>query len=427
MMREQTMEAVYSQLRQASAQIAIVDTHEHLPTEQARLAQSLSFTELFRHYTENDVYAWGMSEAACEEMYSEATSLERKWELFEPVYRHIRNGSYAHAARLTMARFYGLDDLNSLEDARLVTERMRASNTPGLYGRVLRDACGIDTCLVFNNEWHSDSMMRLVWLSDHFAEIGSMDMLRALSGDVGGVHMELDDYVRGLEAFFARQKENGIVGIKFLFAYKRDLSFGLPDRLAAEGLYRRVTLESLGWRPSVLGYDEMKPLQNYLVHQMLRIAGTLDLPVVFHTGIQAGNCNKLSNARFEEMWALFLRYPATRFVLLHTGLPWVDEAIHMAKYFPNVFVDLAWVHLISPEIAKRALRTCVDMLPRNKVLGFGGDYNFVELVYGHLELARDNIARALAEKTADGQMSPEDALAWQQALLSDNARALYRL
>lgn len=426
-MNQSTREAAYKALREASDNIAVVDTHEHLPPEAARLQQDLSFTELFRHYTENDVFASGMSARDCEEMYAAGTSLERKWALFAPVYEQVRNGSYARAARLTMARFYGLSDLTSLEDARLVTQRMREANKAGLYHQVLKDACGIETCLVFNNEWHKDDMMRLVWLSDHFTEIGSMDMLRAVARDIGGVHMELSDYLTALKAFLARQKEKGIVGLKLLLAYKRDLSFGMPDREAAERLYRRVTLESLAWRPFALGYQEMKPLQDYLVHCLLRMAGELGLPVVFHTGIQAGNCNNLNNARIDEMWALFLRYPDTRFVLLHAALPFIDEAIHMAKYYPNVYLDLAWVHLISPEIARRLIRTCVDMVPRNKVMGFGGDYNFVELVYGHLQSARENIAGALAEKVSDGHLELADALAWQQAMLSGNAKALYGL
>ncbi len=99
----------------------------------------------------------------------------------------------------------------------------------------------------------------------------------------------------------------------------------------------------------------------------------------------------------------------------------------LAKYFPNVTVDMAWMHAISPEISIRALRDWVDLVPRNKVLGFGGDYQVVEKVYGHLLLARENIAGALAGKVEQGAMSHREASAWVRALLWENPRAVYAL
>ena len=116
-----------------------------------------------------------------------------------------------------------------------------------------------------------------------------------------------------------------------------------------------------------------------------------------------------------------------RFDIFHIGLPWYAEAGLLAKYFRNVYVDMAWAHAISPEISRQALRTYIDMVPRNKVLGFGGDYCVVEKVYGHLELARDDITRVLAEKVAEGRLSEARALAWATALLHDNPIEAYKL
>jgi hypothetical protein len=67
------------------------------------------------------------------------------------------------------------------------------------------------------------------------------------------------------------------------------------------------------------------------------------------------------------------------------------------------------------------------MVPRNKVLGFGGDYAVVEKVYGHLELARDNIAQALADKVAEGALDKAGAAAWARAILHDNPIEAYKL
>jgi predicted TIM-barrel fold metal-dependent hydrolase len=216
-------------------------------------------------------------------------------------------------------------------------------------------------------------------------------------------------------------------GIKFLSAYMRDLRFDPVDAGTAERVFNRIADESCGMRPSVLGYEETRPLQDHLVHRLVQVAGDLGLVVVFHTGIQAGNYNDLENARPTRLRGIVHRFPRVRFNLLHGGLPFIDEAGMLAKYFPNVTVDMAWMHAISPEISVRALRDWVDLVPRNKILGFGGDYQVVEKVYGHLVLARENIAGALAEKVAQGAMSSQDASAWARALLWENPRVLYGL
>jgi predicted TIM-barrel fold metal-dependent hydrolase len=177
----------------------------------------------------------------------------------------------------------------------------------------------------------------------------------------------------------------------------------------------------------VLGYNECRPLQDYLTHRIVEFAGHLGLPVVFHTGIQAGNGNKPDNCRPERLWNLIARYRSSTFILLHAGIPWTDEAGMLAKYFPNVYLDMAWMHIISPEQAQSALRTWVDLVPRNRILGFGGDYGVVEKVYGHIRMAKQNIARALSAKIEQGDISEADARDWCKSMLSDNPRSVYAL
>jgi len=67
------------------------------------------------------------------------------------------------------------------------------------------------------------------------------------------------------------------------------------------------------------------------------------------------------------------------------------------------------------------------MLPRNKVLRFGGDYRIVENVCGHLLMARQNIARALSDKVEMGHISLQEANAWAKAVLLDNPIEAYKL
>jgi hypothetical protein len=409
------------------AQMDVIDTHEHLPNEPERLAQHVDFATLFSHYCRSDLVAAGLPDRQYDRFVGPHLSPAEKWDLLAPYYDLIFSGGYSRAAHLAMQRFYGLSRLQSAADADALSERIKQANTPGLYQRVLNDACRIATALNFSGMGVDRDFFTPVLFVTQYAEIASLDALHAIEAETGASGPTLSHYVDGLARHLDEARTKGLRGIKFLFAYSRDLRFHPVEAGLAERLFNRIVDESRGLRSFVLGYEETRPLQDHLVHRLIEIAGDLDLTVVFHTGIQAGNYNDLDNARPTQLWNLFRRFPNVRFNLLHSGLPFVDEAGLLAKYFPNVTIDMAWMHAISPEISIRALRDWVDLVPRNKVLGFGADYQVVEKVYGHLVLARENIAAALADKVDQGALTPNDARAWTRALLYDNPRAVYSL
>jgi hypothetical protein len=85
------------------------------------------------------------------------------------------------------------------------------------------------------------------------------------------------------------------------------------------------------------------------------------------------------------------------------------------------------MHLMGPAVARRALDQWLDAVPANKIFAFGGDFQVVEQVYGHLELARANVAEVLADKVARGRMNAREAIRVARMLFRDNPRAWYRL
>jgi predicted TIM-barrel fold metal-dependent hydrolase len=423
-------DALKQSLIEEMSEMDIVDTHEHLPSEGERLQQQVDFATLFSHYCRSDLVAAGMPDRQHDRLVAPGLSPTEKWEIIAPYYDLILSGGYSRAAHLAMERFYEMSRLESAADAEELSRRIQEANTPGLYRRVLKDACRIATAMNFADVAGKDvdpEFFSLILFVTPFAEIASLETLCAVESETGTSGTTLSRYLDGLARYLEEQKKNGLKGIKFLFAYSRDLRFEPEDGATAERIFNRIAAESCGLRASVLGYEEARPLQDYLVHRLTEVAGDLDLTVVFHTGIQAGNYNDLDNARPTQLWNMFRRYPKVRFNLLHAGLPFVDEAGLLAKYFPNVTIDMAWMHAISPEISVRALRDWIDLVPRNKVLGFGGDYHVVEKVYGHLVLARDNIATALTDRVEQGSMGREEARAWVHALLWENPRVVYRL
>jgi predicted TIM-barrel fold metal-dependent hydrolase len=83
-----------------------------------------------------------------------------------------------------------------------------------------------------------------------------------------------------------------------------------------------------------------RPLDHADYYPYYALAADLDVPVAMQAGASGGmtpsECGRPIGI---DRPALY--FPDTRFVLSHTGWPWVDEAIALARKFPNVFVGTA--------------------------------------------------------------------------------------
>ena len=122
------------------------------------------------------------------------------------------------------------------------------------------------------------------------------------------------------------------------------------------------------------------------------------------------------------------RHPNTRFDLYHMGMPEVRQTGVIGKNFPNVWLNLCWCHIISQRMTVAALDEWLDMVPVNKILAFGGDYGKpVEKVYGHLVMAREDIALVLARRVRDGLMTESQAVEVARRWFWDNPKELYGL
>jgi len=124
---------------------------------------------------------------------------------------------------------------------------------------------------------------------------------------------------------------------------------------------------------------------------------------------------------------LFIQYPQAKFDIFHTSYPCTGELTALAKNFPNVYADLCWMYIVSPYAARRTLSESIETLPSNKIFGFGGDYLIVEGAYAHAKMARDNVARVLAEKVGEGYFSPSGAAAFARKILRDNPLEVFEI
>ena len=83
----------------------------------------------------------------------------------------------------------------------------------------------------------------------------------------------------------------------------------------------------------------------------------------------------------------------------------INQLGALAQLFANVFINMSWMEVVSPEAAKRYLGEWLTSIPANKVFAFGGDQKSPFLACASAEIVRDNLAEALTAKVARGEIS----------------------
>jgi len=406
------LSSLEQKLVSALEDLEVIDAHEHLSPEEVRVNTRVDVFTLFAHYTQGDLMAARMSEADYQATQNPDLPLEYRWRLLAPYWEQIRWASYARALLLATKRFYGADDINEKTCAE-ISARMAKANTPGIYERVLREACRIRTALTQCDRTDLGTPLLTPVMPLLPQAIWEVESWPRLVEATGGSLRTLDDLVAAGRAYISRVKAQSAVGLKMLSNPYREAS----RRLAHEAFEQLRAGEK-----SQLA--EADSLRDYLVDEMIRYAGEQDLTIAVHTGYW-GDFRTLDPL---HMIPILQRHPKVRFDLYHLGYPWVRESLNLGKTFPNVWLNFCWTHIISEKFARDALDEAIDLVPMNKVIGFGGDYGLtVEKVYGHLVMARENIARVLAARIERGQMNEDQALGLARRWLWDNPKDLYQL
>lgn len=391
--------------------IEIIDTHEHLPPESVRTGSKVDAFTLFAHYTRTDFITARMEPEEYDKMINSDEPLDERWEIFKPFLQFIRYGSYARPAFVALKEFYGFDQVTE-ENYREISERMMAENTPGIYKRILCDKSNIKVALTQSGrtDYELDFLVPLMPL-DNYARVGKLEDVQRRAENLDMTVSELNDYIVLVRKGVEKWKEEGAVGLKMASRPNNP-----PDRKAAEEAFTSVMAGDSSANLSVL--------HDFLMNEMLEIAADLDMVVAVHSGMW-GDFRTLDA---KHMIPVFPRHPRTRFDLYHLSMPDVRDAIVIGKNNPNVWLNLCWCHIISQEMTCSALDELIDLVPVNKVLAFGGDYNRpVEKVYGHLLMAKEDIARVLGRRIDRELLNLDDAKFIIKRWFWDNPRELYKM
>ena len=430
----------YQNIKKHVESIKIIDTHEHLPSEEQRLAKQVDvLNEFYLHYTSSDLIAAGMSEE--ELLYTRDTSitLDDRWEVFEPWWQRIRNTGYSRCIEIAAHDLYGVDGINRGTYKQL-QKRLTERNKPGLYRWVLKEKAGIEISILDELTGSHDVDLEFfapVLRVGEFVNLSNRYEVETYAKMLGATVHSFDDLVKLVKTRFT-SLEAKIAGIKIALAYRRPLYFEKRSYAEAEEAFNSIYKTRTFHReiidadkdysrmtPDSPGTDALKPMQDYLVHLAIIEAGKRELPIQIHTGLHEGNENILTNSDPMQLVNLFMEYKEAKFDIFHGSWPYCGQLGALAKNYPNVYLDMSWMHIISPAKARTALSEWLDEVPVNKILGFGGDYLAVEGSYGHSVIARDNIAKVLACKVDDGDYSIEEAKQYASMMLRDNPMKLF--
>jgi uncharacterized protein len=229
-------------------------------------------------------------------------------------------------------------------------------------------------------------------------------------------------------ATLERQKQNGVIALKFEVAYLRLLDFEKPDPASASRVYLRYFK---GGEPTASDY---KVLQDYLFHYIASEAGRLGLAVHIHCIDGAGGYYRASGSNPMLLEPTFndptLRQ--TNFVIVHGGLPYTKQTMSMFGK-PNVYADISGqTFFLYPRALSEVLRGWLESYPDRVLFGtdafsFGPAVDWPEVGWLSNTTARQALALALTGMMNDGEITRGRALELARMVLRDNAIRLYKL
>jgi len=399
--------------------VRTVDCHSH-----TMLRSDYYETGPFDLFTLTSYFERDLASTAGAGLYQGAADDEERWQRLKGVLAKTRNVSYWRHNLVVYTELFGLTD-PELTDAnwRQVNEAIRArSADPGWYEHVTRNVCNLET-QVRNIPWFED------WEPEFFTAILRMEpalqlhdadtrsRLAEFTGkDTGSLAAAKEALCELTRSYVAR----GAMGIKLAHAYSRSLH----SEPVGESEAARVYELALGG--SSLTPEQVKQLQDHIIFFLAELCREMKLVFQIHTGVQ-GNWGNVPESDPLLLIPLLKAFPDVRFDLFHAGYPYSRMLGMLGKHYANVWLNMAWMYVISIAASRQLLSEWIDLVPGYRILAFGSDVRSPEMIRGHLTMARSCVADVLTEKVASDFLSEDEAMSLIQRTFRDNALELYGL
>jgi uncharacterized protein len=421
------------ELRECLDQIPIVDTHEHfLPPTFLRDGENTLLRILKNSYLGADCISAGMDPQWWKQgsiVYGDIDlnhhpivgeiDLDALFFFLE----RVQNTAYSRALMLGFKEIYDFNGkLNSNTWKELSNQVQLSYDKPdwfdtvltrmGIHWVLLDPYFVIDNPVSWSNhlyfDFHVDDFLDYPWA--HPVEGKSAVQLT----EAWGLECNtFNDLLNAIEKGFSLYQERKGIATKIGVAYRRSLLF---DQVTTKQAARAFDiLKSRKDTKAVID------LGNFIVRYVIRKSIEVGFVVQVHTGYQGGFLN---NGNPTHLVNLLTEFPQAKFVLFHGGYPYSDEAGLLAKAFPNVYLDLCWMPLLSPSMTIEILLRWIDLIPQNKLM-WGGDVWSVEECFGAVMLFKDALAKVLGRLVDEQNLGEKAAIQLAERIMHQNAREIF--
>ena len=420
----------YQSIRSYIETLPIIDTHEHIPEREKeyRYGEDI-IAEYFSQYISSDLISAGLPEDEHKKLMGPGDILE-KWDVLAPYWEKTKNTGYARAVAATVRRLYGINEINgkTIEEINWLYGNADKKHR---YQYILKDICHIDTaltCSVNYQKIYDREYCIPVYFLDEIVYPYTWEMFQKIGDQVGIPINTFSSWLEACERYLDYLCEECNTKVfKICLAYFMSLQFPLTAYHTAEEAFHKTLRDKLHL-PSEesVEFEPGKEFTSFMMHFVLsRLSRKEKVTIQIHTGLQEGTGNRLYHADPLLLCDLFLLYPQLRFDLFHMSYPFTNTAIALTKSMHNVFLDLCWAHIISPEATVRAMLEIYDTVPWNKLSAFGGDASHVDTIVGNLSVAKDNISEFLTRLREKDKIDFDEAKKLARQILIDNPKEIF--
>ncbi|MAG35521.1 MAG: hypothetical protein CL878_04650 [Dehalococcoidia bacterium] len=421
------MSSFRQRLLDEMADVPTVDCHSHTMLRSEYEARAAEDRNLFTITTYFRRDMSGIIGTGHERLYDDAQSDEERWQRFKHTLDRGRNVSYY---RHNIATYQGIfdfadDDLTD-DNWSALNERIKEwTARPDWYDDVTRTKCNLVT-QIRNVPWYED------WEPEYFTATLRMEpairdgsLLAAAQRAPFEAHMNREfrttaSLKQGLADYIDGYAQRGAIGIKLAHAYNRTLETEDVPEHEVEAIWQRAL------RGEEMSAADVRAFQDHIIWWLAGLCTDESLIFQIHTGMQ-GNWDHIPDSNPLHLLPMIRAHRNTRFDLFHAGYPYSRELGVLGKHYPNVWLNMCWMYLISMAGSRQILSEWIDLVPHYRLLGFGSDLTWPETIYGHLSMARSCIADVLAEKVEHDFLSKSVAIDLARGLMHDSPMAFYGL
>lgn len=421
--------ACFEELREYCASMSLVDCHDH------SLECGPNYTDpvqvVVNGYFRSDMTS---ADSARELGFisNSKLSLEERWPALERVWGRTCHTGYARVTRLVLQEFYGEPKL-TLDALKRMQGKLLDLTDRDTYDGILEKArIAVRLANVYpERKQVLDGTAKLAPRSllvislPAFHNIrNAADVQKNVAG-MGVTVTSLDEYLEVCRKVFEAYKSFGAVAFKDQSAYSRPIDYGNPTRAEAEAVFNAFMEDP---RRSASYPDGIRPLDDFLFHEFLRMARDMDLPVQIHTGHMAGIRNEITKTNAIGLTKVAELHSDVRFDIFHANWPYSGELLYLCKNYPNIAIDFCWANIIDPIYCQDMLKQALSSVPHGKIHGYGSDFGgSVDRAWAHAEIARDNIAIALSDMVELDYLDLDEAKEVAYGWLFENANEFFRL